>query len=72
MNFFDREKEKEFDAIGLKDRSKSLTVKPQTGSTIVKIDVKRHALAPGKRRSSAGNIYSEYRKNRSDKPGKLL
>lgn len=72
MGFFDREKEKEFDAIGLKDRSKSLTVRPQTGTSIAKIDAKRKALAPGKRISSAGNKYYEYRKNRSDKPGKLL
>ena len=72
MGFFDREKEKEFEALGLKDQSKSVRVLPQTGTTNVKIDAKRKALAPGKRISSSGNIYWESRKNRSDKPGKLL
>lgn len=72
MNFFKSEKEKEFEAIGLKDRSKSVRVLPQTGTTIVKIDAKRKALAPGKRISSSGNIYWESRANRSDKPGKKV
>ncbi len=72
MNFFDAEKEKEFEALGLKDQSRSFSVTEQTGKTTVKIDAKRKALAPGKRRSSAGNIYYENRKNRSDLPGKLL
>lgn len=72
MGFFEREKEKEFKALGLKDRSKSLSVIPQTGKTIVKIDAKRKALAPGKRISSSGKIYWESRKNRSDKPGKNI
>lgn len=72
MNFFKAEKEQEFEALGLRDQSKSFSVTEQTGKTTVKIDAKRKALAPGKRRSSAGNIYYENRKNRSDKPGKLL
>ncbi len=72
MNFFKAEKDKEFEALGLKDQSKSLSVRPQTGTTIAKIDAKRQALAPGKRISSAGNVYYENRKNRSDKPGKKL
>ena len=72
MNFFKAEKDKEFEALGLKDQSKSLSVRDQTGKTIVKIDAKRKALAPGKRISSSGNIYYENRKNRSDSPGKLI
>ena len=72
MNFFKTEKEKEFEALGFKDRSKSLSVRPQTGDTIVKIDAKRKALAPGKRISSSGNVYWESRANRSDKPGKKV
>ncbi len=72
MNFFDREKEKEFDAIGLRDQSKSVRVLDQVGKTTVKIDAKRKALAPGKRVSSSGNVYWETRKNRSDSPGKRL
>ncbi len=70
MNFFKAEKEKEFKALGLKDQSRSLKVADhQTGKTIVKIDSKRKALAPGKRISSSGNIYWESRKNRSDQVG---
>ena len=72
MNFFKSEREKDFKALGLKDKSKSLSVRPQTGATVVKIDAKRKALVPGKRISSAGNVYYEYRKNRSDNPGRVL
>lgn len=64
--------DQEFEALGLKDRSKSVKVLEQTGRTSIKIDAKRKALAPGKRISSAGNIYWETRKNRSDSPGKKI
>ncbi len=70
--FFEAEKEKEFEALGLKDQSKSVRVLDQVGKTTVKIDAKRRALAPGKRISSSGKIYWETRKNRSDRPGKKL
>ena len=73
MNFFKAEKEKEFEALGLKDRSRSLKVADhQLGKSVIKIDAKRKALAPGKRISSSGNKYYEYRKNRSDKVGKMI
>ena len=73
MNFFKAEKDKEFQALGLKDQSRSLKVADhQLGRSIVSIDKKRKALAPGKRIGSSGNIYYEYRKNRSDKPGKMI
>ena len=73
MNFFKAEKDKEFQALGLKDQSRSLKVADhQLGKSIVSIDKKRKALTPGKRISSSGNIYYEYRKNRSDKPGKMI
>ena len=72
MNFFKAEKEKEFEALGLRDQSKSVRVLDQTGKTTIKIDAKRKALAPGKRVSSSGNVYWETRKNRSDSPGKKL
>ena len=42
----------------------------QTGRTSKKADSPRRALPPGKRRSKYGSIYYEYRKNRSDMPGK--
>lgn len=72
MDFFEAEKEKEFEALGLRDQSKSLSVTKQTGKTVVNIDRKRKALAPGKRISSSGNVYFERRKNRSDVPGKKV
>jgi len=72
MNFFKAEKEKEFEALGLRDQSKSVRVLDQVGKTTVKIDAKRKALAPGKRVSSSGKVYWETRRNRSDSPGKRL
>ena len=46
----------------------------QTGTTNVKRDaaIKKRAMQPGKRRSAAGNVYYEYRKNRSDLRGKKV
>ncbi len=72
MDLFKSEKEREFQALGLKDRSKSVRVLDQVGKTIVKIDSKRKALAPGKRISSSGKTYWETRKNRSDAVGKKV
>lgn len=72
MDFFKAEKEKEFEALGLRDQSKSVRVLDQIGKTTIKIDAKRKALAPGKRISSTGKVYWETRKNRSDSPGKKL
>jgi hypothetical protein len=43
----------------------------QTGSSKTTRDLKKRALAPGRRVSAAGNVYYERRKNRSDKPGQL-
>ena len=72
MNLFSTEMKSERSNLGFKDKSKSLSVTPQVGKSIKKIDSKRKALAPGKRISTAGNVYYESRANRSDKPGKLL
>ena len=41
----------------------------QTGKTNLRIDRKRKALAPGKRRAKSGNTYYESRRNRSDVKG---
>lgn len=41
----------------------------QTGKSDVARDKKLAALAPGKRISKNGNVYYEYRKNRSDRRG---
>jgi hypothetical protein len=43
----------------------------QTGTSKTTRDLKKRALAPGRRVSAAGNVYYERRKNRSDKPGQL-
>lgn len=39
----------------------------QTGTSIKVIDEKRRALRPGRRVSRKGNVYYEFRANRSDK-----
>ena len=73
MDVFSTELEKEYSAIGVKHRG--TTVKPvphQTGRTTKKIDKTLNALAPGKRVSRYGNVYYEYRKNRSDMKGTKL
>lgn len=49
-----------------------LKAEHQTGKTKLKRDKKRDALAPGKRISKSGNVYYEYRKNRSDLTGKKI
>ena len=72
MDFFKKEKDKEFESIRFKNLRKSLHVTPQVGITNIKRDVERKALAPGKRRSKTGNIYYETRTNRSDKIGKKI
>jgi len=43
----------------------------QTGTSNKKSDKQRTAKAPGKRKSYSGKVYTERRKNRSDKPGSL-
>jgi len=44
----------------------------QTGSSFIPRDKLYKALPPGKRRARSGRIYSETRKNRSDKKGKRV
>ena len=43
-----------------------------TPNESIKADRKRKALAPGRRVSKSGNVYSERRRDRSDKRGQLL
>jgi hypothetical protein len=43
----------------------------QTGTSKTTRDLKKRALAPGRRVSATGRVYYERRKNRSDKPGQL-
>ena len=44
----------------------------QTGTSNKAADLKRKAKAPGKRTSAKGKVYTETRKNRTDKPGTML
>ena len=44
----------------------------QTGKSNMARDKKLSALNPGKRLSKNGNVYYEYRKNRSDRRGSRL
>lgn len=44
----------------------------QTGKSNKARDIVRKAISPGKRISKSGNIYYEYRKNRSDMSGKKI
>lgn len=43
----------------------------QTGTTNLSRDLRKRALAPGRRVSGSGKVYYERRANRSDKPGQL-
>jgi hypothetical protein len=54
-----------------KARQKITKSKGQTGTSNLKYDKRKTANPPGKRISENGNVYYEYRKNRSDKPGSL-
>ena len=72
MNLFKTEMEKEYKALGLRDKSRNVRVLDQVGKTSIKIDAARKALAPGKRISSSGKVYWETRKNRSDSVGKKI
>jgi hypothetical protein len=44
--------------------------KTQTGVSVRRVDAKRLALAPGRRRSKSGRVYTERRRNRSDRSAK--
>jgi len=44
---------------------------PGTPNNSIKRDAQKKAFAPGRRVSKAGNVYSERRRDRSDKPGQL-
>ena len=44
----------------------------QTGTSNKAKDLQRKAKAPGKRTSAKGKVYTETRKNRTDKPGTML
>ncbi len=48
------------------------TAYKQTGSSNKKADLARKAMAPGKRTSASGKIYTENRKNRTDKKGSKI
>ena len=66
-------KQQLINTIVMKNRlaGKSMGAK-QTGTTNKAVDIKRKAKAPGKRTSAKGKVYTETRKNRTDKPGTML
>lgn len=73
MNLFKSSFDKEKKVIGFKSLKKPLTkVEHQTGKTNKKRDKARKSMPPGKRMSKTGNIYYEYRKNRSDLIGEKI
>jgi hypothetical protein len=45
---------------------------PGTPNNSIKRDANKRAMDPGRRTSKSGNVYSERRRDRSDKPGQLL
>lgn len=47
-------------------RARAIPHQHQTGKTIVDIDRKRRAKRPGRRVSKNGNVYWEFRRNRTD------
>ena len=67
MDFIQSEMDSEFEAVGFKNQRKNLKKSDyQIGKSIKSIDIKRKALAPGKRISKTGKVYWESRRNRSD------
>ena len=66
-------KEQLINTIVMKNRlaGKSMGAK-QTGTSNKAKDLQRKAKAPGKRTSAKGKVYTETRKNRTDKPGTML
>lgn len=50
---------------------KTKTETRQVGTSKKKRDKRLNALPPGKRLSRNGNVYYEYRKNRSDKKNRI-
>jgi len=74
MNLFksEWENEKDFDVIEFRNQRRNVRKLPQVGTTNIKRDIVRKALAPGKRISKSGKIYWETRKNRSDAVGKKI
>ncbi len=72
MDLIKSELDGEFSALGFKNQRKSIKVLDQVGTSNVKADAARKALAPGKRISRTGKTYWESRRNRSDSPGKNI
>lgn len=65
---------KELNAVGLKKKKPQVvhSSNRQTGTSNAFRDSRRKALPSGKRISKNGNVYYEYRKNRTDKVGSNL
>jgi hypothetical protein len=72
MNFIKEELNKEFSAVGFKNKRRNLRELKQVGTSDKERDISRKSLMPGKRMSKSGNVYWETRKNRSDSKGGKL
>ncbi len=69
-----REEAEQEKAIGMKKLKPQVVYKRdvQHGTTNIFRDKRRKAMPSGKRISKAGNVYYEYRKNRTDKEGSMI
>lgn len=62
-----KKKDKELKAISKPDPQILSVSDFQTGKSFKQIDRLYSAMPPGKRKSKRGNVYYEYRRNRTDK-----
>jgi hypothetical protein len=72
MDFIKEELNKEFSAVGFKNKRRNLRELKQVGKSDKERDSARKALLSGKRISKTGKTYWETRKNRSDQKGSNL
>ena len=74
MDLLKAEMDKDFEAVGFRNKRRNLKVLEQTQKNKVDkvADSQRKALLPGKRISKTGKVYWETRRNRSDVKGSRI
>ena len=74
MDLLKAEMDKDFEAVGFRNKRRNLKVLEQTQKNKVDkvVDSQRKALLPGKRISKTGKVYWETRRNRSDVKGSRI
>ena len=74
MDLLKAEMDKDFEAVGFRNKRRNLRVLEQTQKNKVNkvVDSQRKALLPGKRISKAGKVYWETRRNRTDTKGSKI